>query len=107
MLRAGFRQVKAGRRVYRPGLRQRRCAVTRGAKLAILYQAKMARNLRVTKWLGPVPAVGVCSQCGREFKVPLTSLKRNIDAQESLRKQFAEHRCPGEAEARSREPQPK
>jgi hypothetical protein len=63
----------------------------------------MSRNLRVTKWLGPVPAVGVCSQCGREFKVPLTSLKRTIDAQESLRKQFAEHRCSGEAEATSSE----
>jgi hypothetical protein len=58
----------------------------------------MARNLRVTKWLGPVPAVGACSQCGREFKVPMTLLKRTTEAQESLRKQFAEHRCPGEAD---------
>ncbi len=47
---------------------------------------------------GPVPAVGACSQCGREFKVPLASLKRTADAQESLRKQFAEHRCPSEVE---------
>jgi hypothetical protein len=51
------------------------------------------RILRVTKWLGPVPAVAACSQCGREFKVPLTLLKRTLDAQESLRKQFAEHKC--------------
>jgi hypothetical protein len=51
------------------------------------------RNLRVTKWIGPVPAVGVCSDCGREFKVPLPLLKRTSDAQESLRKQFAEHLC--------------
>ena len=55
------------------------------------------RNLRVTKWLGTMPAVGVCSDCGREFKVPLASLKRSSDAQESLRKQFVEHQCPGEA----------
>jgi hypothetical protein len=67
----------------------------------------MARNLRVTKWLGPVPAVGVCSQCGREFKVPLTSLKRTTGAQESLRKQFAEHRCPVDAEAKSSEAEAK
>jgi hypothetical protein len=53
----------------------------------------MARNLRVTKWLGRVPAVGVCSDCGREFKVPVPLLKRASDAQESLRKQFAEHKC--------------
>ncbi len=52
-----------------------------------------ARNLRVTKWLGPVPAVAVCSDCGREFKVPLALLKRTSDSQESLRKQFAEHKC--------------
>ncbi len=67
----------------------------------------MARTIRVTKWIGPVPAVAVCSQCGREFKVPLTSLKRTTDAQESLRKQFAEHRCPHEAEAPSGEAEAK
>jgi hypothetical protein len=55
-----------------------------------------ARNLRVTKWLGTVPAVGVCSDCGREFKVPLALLKRIVEAQESLRKQFAEHQCPAQ-----------
>jgi len=51
------------------------------------------RNLRVVKWLGTVPAVGVCTFCSTTFKVPLDSLKRTIDAQESLRKQFAEHTC--------------
>jgi len=50
-------------------------------------------NLRVTKWLGTVPAVGLCTNCGRTFEVPLESLKRAPEAQESLRKQFAEHRC--------------
>jgi len=28
------------------------------------------RNLRVDKWLGKVPAVGVCTECGKNFKVP-------------------------------------
>jgi hypothetical protein len=51
------------------------------------------RNLRVVKWLGPVPAVGVCTDCGRAFKVPPDSLKKTAEAQESLRKQFAEHKC--------------
>jgi hypothetical protein len=51
------------------------------------------RSLRVTKWLGTVPAVGICTQCERNFKVPLDSLKRTSDAQESLRKQFVEHKC--------------
>jgi hypothetical protein len=52
------------------------------------------RNLRVAKWLGTVPAVGVCTHCNREFKVPITALKRVGEAQESLRKQFTEHKCP-------------
>ena len=53
-------------------------------------------NLRVTNWLGAVPAVGVCTNCERIFKVPLESLKRISEAQESLRKQFVEHKCPSE-----------
>ena len=67
----------------------------------------MARTIRVTKWLGPVPAVAVCSQCAREFKVPLPLLKQTTDAQESLRKQFAEHLCPDTVAGKSREAQPK
>ena len=50
-------------------------------------------NLRVTKWLGTVPAIGICTNCERTFKVPLESLKRTSEAQESLRKQFVEHKC--------------
>jgi hypothetical protein len=52
------------------------------------------RNLRVTKWIGTVSAVAVCTACSREFKVPLTILKNIVAAQESLRLQFAEHKCP-------------
>jgi hypothetical protein len=51
------------------------------------------RNLRVTKWLGTIPAVGVCTFCDRLFYVPLTALKKVADAQESLRVQFTEHKC--------------
>jgi hypothetical protein len=51
------------------------------------------RNLRVTKWLGTIPAVGVCTFCDRLLYVPLTALKKVADAQESLRVQFTEHKC--------------
>jgi hypothetical protein len=51
------------------------------------------RNLRVVKWLGTVPAIGVCDFCNLQFKVPMASMKRVADAQESLRNQFAEHKC--------------
>jgi hypothetical protein len=54
------------------------------------------RRLRVLKWLGTIPAVGTCTSCNREFKVPLTAMKRVADAQESLKLQFAEHQCEGE-----------
>jgi hypothetical protein len=51
------------------------------------------RNLRVLKWIGMVPAVGTCSLCNLQFKVPVSAVKRVADAQESLRIQFAEHTC--------------
>jgi hypothetical protein len=51
------------------------------------------RNLRVLKWIGMVPAIGVCSLCGHQFTVPVTALKRVADAQHSLNSQFAEHDC--------------
>ena len=51
------------------------------------------RVLRVTKWLGMVPATATCTGCNREFVVPVSLLKKVSDAQESLRIQFAEHVC--------------
>jgi hypothetical protein len=57
------------------------------------------RNLRVIKWLGTVPAIGACTQCNRQFSVPLKFMKRVAEAQENLRLQFAEHVCTVEATA--------
>jgi hypothetical protein len=51
------------------------------------------RNLRVTSWIGVIPAIGVCTSCNREFKVPLTAMSKVADAQENLRVQFTEHKC--------------
>lgn len=51
------------------------------------------RNLRVTKWIGTVPAVAVCTSCNREFKVPVTAMKRVADAQQNLKNAFAGHEC--------------
>ena len=45
------------------------------------------------KWLGTVPAVGVCTLCNLEFKVPVAAIKKVADAQESLKLQFAQHQC--------------
>jgi hypothetical protein len=49
--------------------------------------------LRVVKWIGERPVVGVCTDCGLEFKVPVQSVSRVSDAQESLKSQFAKHKC--------------
>ena len=51
------------------------------------------RNLRVVKWLASTPAIGECTNCQRQFTVPIPALKRLSEAQESLRKQFSEHTC--------------
>jgi hypothetical protein len=54
------------------------------------------RNLRVVEWAGTVPALGVCSFCNRQFKVPMESMKRVEDAQWNLDLQFREHKCKSE-----------
>lgn len=51
------------------------------------------RRLRVAQWLSTTPAVGVCTLCSREFKVPMSALKRTGDAQASLQEQFGRHEC--------------
>jgi hypothetical protein len=51
------------------------------------------RRLRVLKWLGTTPAIGVCSLCSQEFRVPINDLRRTADAQASLQEQFDRHRC--------------
>jgi hypothetical protein len=51
------------------------------------------RRLRVAKWLSTTPALGVCTLSSREFKVPMSALRRTTDAQASLQEQFDRHKC--------------
>jgi len=51
------------------------------------------RRLRVVKWLTTTPALAVCTLCGREFKAPISALRRTADAQASLQGQFDRHKC--------------
>jgi hypothetical protein len=51
------------------------------------------RNLRVTKWLSTTPAIGVCTACSKEFKVPMTAPTKTTDAQVNLQQQFDQHEC--------------
>jgi len=52
-----------------------------------------ARMLKVVEWLGTAPVVGICSFCGKRFKVPLTALVRTRDALDNLTMQFDNHVC--------------
>ena len=51
------------------------------------------RSVRVVKWLSSTPAIGVCTFCSREFKVPMSALTKTADAQASLQEQFDRHKC--------------
>jgi len=53
------------------------------------------RILRVSRWIGMVPAVAVCAACAREFTVPVSMLKRVAEAQQYLTQQFDAHECAG------------
>jgi hypothetical protein len=59
------------------------------------------RILRVVKWLGMTPAVGVCAFCSREFRVPMTELKKTADAQKSMQMMFDRHKCTAAQESES------
>jgi hypothetical protein len=56
-------------------------------------------RLRVTKWIGTVPAVAVCTKCQRDFRVPMTILKRTPVAQENLKMLLDRHKSESESEA--------
>jgi hypothetical protein len=51
------------------------------------------RALRPIKQLGRIPAVAVCTVCGKTFEAPLTALLAVKDAEASLQEQFYGHKC--------------
>jgi hypothetical protein len=73
-------------------------------RIPLIDQGKapmIQRRLRVVKWLSTTPALGVCTLCSREFKVPMSALKRTADAQASLQEQFERHKCEPEDSSQS------
>jgi hypothetical protein len=60
------------------------------------------RNLRILKWLSTTPAIGVCTNCTRQFKVPMSALRRTADAQANLQEQFDRHKCEGRDSVKER-----
>jgi hypothetical protein len=51
------------------------------------------RNVRVISWLGSLPAIGICTHCAKNFRVPLGAMTRITDAVENLQQQFNTHKC--------------
>jgi hypothetical protein len=44
-------------------------------------------------WTRSCSPNGVYTKCGRKFTVPLTAMNKILDSEESLRLQFAVHKC--------------
>jgi hypothetical protein len=55
-----------------------------------------AEAAMVNETLGTIPVAAVCTVCNREFKVPVSSMKRVSDAQQLLKNEFAKHECKSE-----------
>ena len=51
------------------------------------------RILRVVKWIGATPAVGMCAACEREFTLPVAVLKNVVEARAKMQVLFEEHQC--------------
>jgi hypothetical protein len=73
--------------------KRRNLTTTNGPPFVVRNSAMEKRRLQVLKWIGTVPAIGTCTLCNREFKVPVSAMKKVADAQENLTVQFTEHRC--------------
>jgi hypothetical protein len=51
------------------------------------------RILRVVKWIGATPAVGMCAACQRQFTLPVAALKNVVEARAKMQALFDEHAC--------------
>jgi hypothetical protein len=51
------------------------------------------RILRVVKWIGTTPAVGMCAACERQFTLPVAALKNVVEARSKMQALFDEHEC--------------
>jgi hypothetical protein len=51
------------------------------------------RILRVVKWIGTTPAIGMCSACERQFTLPVGALRNVVEARTKMQALFDEHQC--------------
>jgi hypothetical protein len=51
------------------------------------------RILRVVKWLGTTPAIGMCAACERQFTLPVAVLKNVVEARAKMQAMFDGHEC--------------
>jgi hypothetical protein len=51
------------------------------------------RILRVVKWLGTTPAIGMCAACERQFTLPVAVLRNVVEARAKMQALFDGHEC--------------
>ena len=51
------------------------------------------RALRIVKNLGRIPAVAICTVCGKTFEATLGALGSAQDSEANLQQQFYGHKC--------------
>jgi hypothetical protein len=53
----------------------------------------LKRNLRIVKWAGHIPTLGICEHCNAQFSVAREALADPDAALASISDQFDAHKC--------------
>jgi hypothetical protein len=52
--------------------------------------------MRLTRRISGIPVAAVCSECNREFKLPMTMMGKTSGAKANLQELFDRHKCKDE-----------
>jgi hypothetical protein len=52
--------------------------------------------MRITRTISGIPVAAACSECYREFKLPMTMMGKTSGARANLQELFDRHKCKGE-----------
>jgi hypothetical protein len=60
--------------------------------------------MRITRTISGTPVAAVCTECTREFKLPMTMMGKTSGARANLEELFDRHKCEGEDSSQSASP---
>jgi hypothetical protein len=49
--------------------------------------------MRITRTISGIPVAAVCTECTREFKLPMTMMGKTSGARANLQELFDRHKC--------------